>query len=105
MKRLPSTDLGQPAFAKLQALPAISALLQQARDHTQLAHRLEVLLPAELVKHVRFAKLEAGKLHFVADTSAWAAKLRLLSYAVLRDAQKLGLDNVHTLIVSVQRAL
>lgn len=103
MKRLASTDMSKPAFATLEALPNLQALLRQAHINSQLGHRLEMVIPAELRPHVRFAKLSEGCLHFMADTSTWAAKLRLLSFSVLTDAKKLGLYELTEVKVRVKR--
>jgi hypothetical protein len=104
MKRLASTDMSKPAFATLEALPALSALLRQAQLNSQLGHRLEMVIPSELRPHVRFAKVSDGCLFFLADTSTWAAKLRLLSFSVLADAKKLGLHELTAVKVRVKRS-
>jgi len=104
MKRLASTDMSKPVFVTLEALPQLQALLRQAYINSQLGHRLEMVIPADLRPHVRFAKLSEGCLHFLADTSTWAAKLRLLSFSILADAKKLGLHELTEVKVRVKRS-
>jgi hypothetical protein len=54
---------------------------------------------------VRFSKLEGGKIHLLADTSTWAAKLRMLSFVVLTEVRRLGFNDITELQVRVSRTL
>jgi hypothetical protein len=105
MKRLPTTDLSTPALAKLEALPALWELYQRAQHFARLGDQIKQALPSELRAHVRFSKLEGGKIHLLADTSTWAAKLRMLSFVVLTEVRRLGFNDITELQVRVSRTL
>jgi hypothetical protein len=103
MKRLPTTNLSAPVFADLTALPAVASLLERAQHFSRLGEQIKEALPTALRDHVRFAKLQNGQICFLADSSTWAAKLRLLSYVVITEAKRLGFADVKELHIRVGR--
>lgn len=62
--------------------------------------RWEQIVGADVAAHCRPEKLEAGELHLVAESTAWATQLRLLSKQLLtRIAAEVGPDIVTRLRV------
>jgi hypothetical protein len=51
-------------------------IVRQAREAESLTHRVQRLLPPELAPHVVGVNLRDGRLTVLADTSAWASRLR-----------------------------
>lgn len=51
-------------------------IVQRARDAESLTSRVQRLLPSDLAAHVVGASLDDGRLVIMADSSAWAARLK-----------------------------
>ena len=101
--RLPSTDFGAPLAAHFEKLPGFFEMLARVESYTELGSRLNENLPHQLRSHVRFSSIDGQNLRFLADSSAWATKLRLLSESVITHAQRLGYREITALVVRVQR--
>ncbi len=97
------TDLHKPAFAQLDQMPLVFELLQKSAAYTNLEPSIERILPLELRAHVRFVSIDGQKIRFLADSPAWATKLRLLSNEMIEHAKNLGHHHVKLLTVRVKR--
>ena len=93
-----------PALGEtLQELPALAALVEQARQIEALDRRLRALLPPQLAAECRLANYRDRHLVFLARTPIWASKLRLSSRQLLAEAElALGSDSLR-LTVKVAR--
>jgi hypothetical protein len=101
--RNPTTDLGSPLAKHLGKLPGFLEILARVDSYTELGSRLNESLPVSLRAHVRFASIDGQNLRFLADSSAWATKLRLLSDTVVASAHSLGYSGVTALAIRVRR--
>lgn len=72
----------------LQKNGALKRLLSEANRTTRLGRRLSGKLPKEFVPHTKLAALRDGCLVLLADTPAWATRLR---YATPQILQQLSL--------------
>jgi hypothetical protein len=86
----------------LQDLPDLAALVEQARRLEAWDRRLRAILPPRLANECRLANVRKRQLVFLAQSPAWASKLRLLSRQLLDEANNLGLE-VQRLTVKVAR--
>ena len=68
----------------------VAALTARARALDALDHKLRQPLPDPLRHQCRLADIRAGRLVFLASSSAWAAKLRLQQTALLAEARKIS---------------
>jgi predicted nucleic acid-binding Zn ribbon protein len=57
---------------------------QSGLTEGSIAGRWPELVGAEVAEHCRPQRLEAGELHLVAESTAWATQLRLLAPQLLR---------------------
>ncbi|MET0329865.1 MAG: DciA family protein, partial [Dyella sp.] len=78
----------------------IAALAKKASALGALDRALRQTLPMPLREQVRFANLRAGRLIFLAPTSAWAARLRLMQTKILDSARAIGV-NAYAVAVKV----
>jgi hypothetical protein len=78
----------------------IAALAKKAGRLDALDRALRQTLPMPLREQVRFANLHAGRLIFLAPTSAWAARLRLMQTNILDSARAIGV-NAYAVVVKV----
>lgn len=75
----------------------LATLLEQSERHAAWAAAFQSLLDPLLARHCRFACLRDGAVVFLADTPAWATRLRLHSPRLLehaRGALGLAVDRV-----------
>ena len=87
----------------LQDMPVVAALVETARHLEAWDRRLRALLPPRLAAECRLANVRDGQLVFLAQSPAWASKLRLLSRQLLDEAND-NLDlKVQRLTVKVAR--
>ncbi|BFI97183.1 MAG: hypothetical protein RSP_26930 [Rhodanobacter sp.] len=70
---------------------SFASLAGKAAALDALDRALRQTLPAPLRDEVRFAHLRGGRLLFLASTSAWATRLRLLHSQILATARSLGI--------------
>ncbi len=93
-----------PALADvLQDMPIVASLVEKARLLEVWDQRLRALLPPRLASECQLANVRKGQLVFLAQSPAWASKLRLLSRQLLDEANdNLGLE-VQRLTVKVAR--
>jgi hypothetical protein len=68
----------------------VAALAQRARALDALDRQLRQSLPEPLRRHVRMADLGPKRLVFLADSSAWASKLRFHQTALLTLARQVS---------------
>ncbi len=101
--RNPTTDLGSPLAKHFEKLPGFIEMLARVESYTELGSRLSEGLPVSIRAHVRFASIDGQNLRFLADSSAWATKLRLLSDTVVASAHGLGYPGVTALAIRVRR--
>jgi predicted nucleic acid-binding Zn ribbon protein len=81
----------------------LATLFAQAERHAAWAAAFQSLLDPTLARHCRFACLRDGAVVFLADTPAWATRLRLHSPRLLEHARgALGLA-VDRIQVGVRR--
>ncbi|HEX7816228.1 DUF721 domain-containing protein [Dyella sp.] len=73
----------------------IAALAERAGELEALDRALRQTLPSPLREQVRFANLRDGRLIFLATTSAWASRLRLMQTQILSAAHALGVRAVY----------
>ncbi|WP_133816829.1 DciA family protein [Tahibacter aquaticus] len=66
----------------------VASLIQRARALEALDLRLRLTLPPTLRPHCCLADARAGRVVFLANSSIWAAKLRLHQTPILAEAQK-----------------
>jgi hypothetical protein len=100
---MPTTDLHSPIFAQFDRLSGLNELVMRAKTYGSLESLITQVLPEQLRAHARFASLDGQHLRFLADSSAWATKLRLLSTVLIDRAHALGHSHVTTLKVGVRR--
>ena len=101
--RNPTTDFGTPLANHFEKLPGFLEMLTRVESYTELGSRLNEDLPPSIRAHVRFASIDGQNLRFLADSSAWATKLRLLSATVIALAHSHGYPGVTALAVRVRR--
>lgn len=81
----------------------LAALFDQVERHAAWAAAFQSLLDPTLAQHCRFACLREGAVVFLADSPAWATRLRLQSPRLLehaRGALNLAVDRIQ---VAIQR--
>ena len=83
----------------LQKDGALKLLLSEANRFTRLGRRLSGQLPAEFVPHTKLAALRDGCLVLLADTPAWATRLR---YATPQILQQLSLCQEFASVKSIR---
>ncbi|MCQ4164398.1 DciA family protein [Tahibacter harae] len=66
----------------------VASLIKRARALEALDLRLRLTLPPALRPHCCLADARQGRVVFLADSSTWAAKLRLHQTPILAEAQK-----------------
>ncbi|UXI67709.1 DUF721 domain-containing protein [Tahibacter amnicola] len=66
----------------------VAALIERARALEALDLRLRLTLPPAIRPHCCLADARSGRVVFLANTSTWAAKLRLHQAPILAEAQK-----------------
>lgn len=72
---------------------ALSGLVERAREMQTLTECVRRALPSETRPHlVSAAYRETGTLVLIADSSAWASRLRFTSAEAVEAARELGLD-------------
>ena len=76
-----------PTAKKIGECDPVAALVKRARALDALDRQLRQPLPDSLRSQCCLASLEAGRIVFLASSSAWAAKLRLLQNAILAQAR------------------
>lgn len=101
--RNPTTDFGSPLASHFEKLPGFLEMLARVESYTELGSRLNEGLPPSIRAHVRFASIDGQNLRFLADSSAWATKLRLLSDTVVASAHRHGYPSVTALAIRVRR--
>ena len=101
--RNPTTDFGSPLATHFEKLPGFLEMLTRVESYTELGSRLNEDLPPSIRAHVRFASIDGQNLRFLADSSAWATKLRLLSATVIASAHRHGYPGVTALAIRVRR--
>ena len=62
---------------------SISKTLKHARKLNRLRKSIDKMLPIELAMHCRFAEIKENEAVFLADSSAWASRLRLHKMMIL----------------------
>ena len=97
-------DFSVPLFQRIADFPALRELNERAEHFSRLANGLEALLPDAVRLNVRFSCVREQKLHFLAESPAWATKLRLLSTTLITAARAHGHSDVLALAVKVRRA-
>ncbi|MDX1609498.1 MAG: DUF721 domain-containing protein [Halofilum sp. (in: g-proteobacteria)] len=78
-------------------------IVQRIAALRELEEILRDCLPAECCAHCRVARLEAGTLHLVADSSPWRARLHFYSNRIIRHFNRLGKFPVTGIQVRVGR--
>ena len=68
----------------------VAALAQRARALDAMDRQLRQSLPEPLRRHVHMADISAQRLVFLADSSAWASKLRFHQTALLTQARQVS---------------
>ncbi len=101
--RNPTTDFGSPLANHFEKLPGFLEMLTRVESYTELGSRLNGGLPPSIRAHVHFASIDGQNLRFLADSSAWATKLRLLSATVIALAHRHGYPGVTALAIRVRR--
>lgn len=101
--RKPTSDFSEPLASQFKNLPGFAELLARVDTYSELGTRLTGLLPVSLRAKVRFTSVDGHKLRFLADSSAWATKLRLLSDLLVAEANRLGYQQITALVVQVRR--
>lgn len=69
---------------------AFASLARRARTLESLDRALRQTLPSPLREQVQFADVRHGQLVFLASSSAWASRLRLLQTTILASARAVG---------------
>ena len=101
--RKPTSDFSVPIASQFEHLPGFAELLARVNAYSELGIRLTALVPLSLRAQVRFTSIDGNKLRFLADSSAWATKLRLLSDLLIAEANRLGYQQITALVVQVRR--
>lgn len=70
----------------------IAALARKAAELDALDRALRQTLPQPLRDQVRFANRRGARLIFLAPSSAWAARLRLMQTQILQAARAVGVE-------------
>lgn len=78
---------------------AFASLARRAHTLEALDRALRQTLPEPLREQVRFADVRRGQLVFLASSSAWASRLRLMQATVLASARAVG---VHASMLKVK---
>lgn len=71
---------------------SFATLAKRAGALEALDRALRQTLPSPLREEVRFANLRHGRLHFLANTPAWASRLRLMQTQILASAAAIGVS-------------
>ena len=77
-----------PGHKPVSETPPIASLVKRARALEALDLRLRLTLPPSLRPNCCLADARAGRVVFLANSSTWAAKLRLHQTAILAEAHK-----------------
>lgn len=101
--RKPTSDFSAPLASQFEQLPGFAELLARVNTYSELGKRLTDLVPLSLRAKVRFTSVDGNKLRFLAESSAWATKLRLLSDRLIAEANGLGYQQITALVVQVRR--
>ena len=80
----------RPTAKKVGECGPVAALLSRARALDALDRQLRQPLPDPLRSQCVLASVQAGRIVFLASSSAWAAKLRLLQNAILTQARTIS---------------
>ncbi len=98
-----STTLASPLSAHFNDLNELNTLLQRVQRYAELGEKFADEFPPLMRKNVQFSSIDGVSLRFLANSSAWATKLRLLSDTLIAKAQGLGYQHVSKLKIRVQR--
>jgi len=79
----------------------VAALMERARGLVALDIRLRLTLPESLRRHCCLADARAGRVVFLANSSTWAAKLRLHQTTILAEARRALGQEVNSFTVKV----
>ena len=80
----------RPTAKKVGECGPVAALVSRARALDALDRQLRQPLPDPLRSQCCLASVQAGRIVFLASSSAWAAKLRLLQNAILTQARMIS---------------
>jgi len=97
----PSARRSNSGLKTVSELAPIAALMERARALMDLDTRLRLTLPESVRRHCCLADVRAGRVVFLADSSTWAAKLRLHQSVILAEAQRALGQEVKSFAVKV----
>jgi hypothetical protein len=61
-------------------------------------------IPDTVRAHVRFSSIDGQHLRYLADSSAWSTKLRLISTTLIAAAHRHGYNGITALTIQIRRA-
>src|SRR5215470_5011355 len=90
MQPTPPASKSRSTAKKVGECDPVAALITRARALDALDRQLRQPLPDPLRSQCVLASVQAGRIVFLASSSAWAAKLRLLQNAILAQARAIS---------------
>jgi hypothetical protein len=93
--KVPNSSARRPSSGPktLSEIAPVAALMERARALMDLDVRLRLSLPESLRRHCCLADARSGRIVFLANSSTWAAKLRLHQSTILAEARRVpGLE-------------
>ena len=87
MQSTPRSPKPRSTAKKVGECGPVAALLARARALDALDRQLRQSLPEPLRSHCCLASVQTGRVVFLADSSVWAAKLRLQQNAIIAQAR------------------
>ena len=86
----------------LESNSSLTNLIQTAQLLSELNEQLHTWIDPNLASHCQVSHIDNGMLILIADSSAYATKLRFMSQTLLKQAQALPYGkNIHTILVKV----